>query len=173
MIKIVLSLERAKKLIELLKSDANVELETVEYKNEMLFQVPSNHEATFFRLLNEVIDKENELWLETNDEKRKFFPSECLYFEALGHDVILKNSFYKDIYLRHTLIELEEILTDLKFQRISKSVIVNLDKIEYIKPLINSKLEISLPGGIKLEVNRSYLKSFRLALKEKGKIEWK
>ena len=98
------------------------------------------------------------------------YPSECLYFEALGHDVILINSFFKDVYLRHTLLDLEEMLSNLRFTRISKSVIVNLDKIEYIKPLLNSKLELSLPGGIKLEVNRSYLKSFRLALIEKAGV---
>lgn len=170
MIKLALNIERAEKLIELLKSDANIELETLVLKDDILFQVPSQHEATFFRLLNELVDKENEFWLETNDEKRKVYPSECLYFEALGHDVILINSFFKDVYLRHTLLDLEEMLSNLRFTRISKSVIVNLDKIEYIKPLLNSKLELSLPGGIKLEVNRSYLKSFRLALKEKAGV---
>ncbi len=168
MIKLALNIERAEKLIELLKSDANIELETLVLKDDILFQVPTQHEATFFRLLNEIIDKESGFWLDTIDEKRKVYPSECLYFESLGYEVILVNSFYKDIFLKHTLAELEVILADLKFVRISKTVIVNLDKIEYIKPLLNSKLELSLPGGIKLEVNRSYLKPFRLALKEKG-----
>ncbi|HHT82189.1 MAG TPA: LytTR family transcriptional regulator [Acholeplasmataceae bacterium] len=168
MIKLALNIERAEKLIELLKSDAYIELETLVLKDDILFQVPTQHEATFFRLLNEIIDKESGFWLDTIDEKRKVYPSECLYFESLGYEVILVNSFYKDIFLKHTLAELEVILADLKFVRISKTVIVNLDKIEYIKPLLNSKLELSLPGGIKLEVNRSYLKPFRLALKEKG-----
>lgn len=168
MIKLALNIERTEKLIELLKSDANIELETLVLKDDILFQVPTQHEATFFRLLNEIIDKESGFWLDTIDEKRKVYPSECLYFESLGYEVILVNSFYKDIFLKHTLAELEVILADLKFVRISKTVIVNLDKIEYIKPLLNSKLELSLPGGIKLEVNRSYLKPFRLALKEKG-----
>lgn len=170
MIKLVLSLERAEKLIKLLKEDANIELETVVLTNDVIFQVPNKHEASFFRVLNEIIDQENEFWLEAIDHRFKVYPSNCLYFEALGHEVVLMNSYYKTIFLKHSLAELEEMLVDLKFVPISKSYIVNLDKIQYIKPLLNSKLELSLPGGIKLEVNRSYLKPFRRALKEKGGI---
>lgn len=170
MIKLVLNLERAEKLIAILKEDANIELKTVVLKNDVIFQVPTKHEASFFRVLNQIVDLENEFWLEANDQTIKVYPSNCLYFEALGHDVVLVNSYYKPIYLKHSLADLEEKLADLNFVRISKSVIVNLDKIEYVKPLINSKLELSLPGGVKLEVNRSYLKAFRIALKEKGGI---
>jgi CRISPR/Cas system CMR-associated protein Cmr1 (group 7 of RAMP superfamily) len=41
MIKLALNTERAEKLIELLKSDANIELETLVLKDDILFQVPS------------------------------------------------------------------------------------------------------------------------------------
>ena len=68
-----------------------------------------------------------------------------------------------------TLADLEFILKNLAFQRINKSVIINLKKITFIKPLLNSKLEIRL-GHYTFEVSRFYLKDFKKALKEKGGI---
>lgn len=168
MMKLVLSLPRAQKLIQSLKDEANIEIQTVALENDVIFQIPKQHEAVFFRYLNDIIDQENEFWLETYDQNLKVYPSSCLYFEAMGHEVVLINNFYKSVLLRHSLGEIEEKLSDLKFMRISKSVIVNLDKIIYVKPLLNSKIELSLPGQIKLEVNRSYIKAFKIALREKG-----
>lgn len=70
----------------------------------------------------------------------------------------------------YTLAELEEMLGDLWFERINKSQIVNLKKIIYIRPLLNSKIELTLTGDVKLEVNRSYLRAFKKALNEKGGV---
>lgn len=169
MIKLVLSNDKADKLVFKLKEDFNLELKMTKISNrEVLFLIDSDQEAIFFKVLNEIVDQENELWLQTFDGEMKLYPSNCLYFEVFDQETILTTDFYRTVYLRHTLNELEEMLANFTFQRISKSQIVNLKKITYIKPLLNSKIEITLSGNIKLVVNRSYLKAFKEALKNKG-----
>ncbi len=86
------------------------------------------------------------------------------YFEALDNDVfaIIGKERYSVI---EKLYVLEENLETRNFVRISKSFLVNLRKIEYIKPLVNSKLKLIMINGDILEVNRTYIKSFKGKLK--------
>lgn len=85
------------------------------------------------------------------------------YFEALDNDVFA--IIGKE---RYTVIEklyvLEENLVNMNFIRISKSFLVNLRKIEYVKPLVNSKLKLIMINGDILEVNRTYVKDFKRQL---------
>ena len=82
------------------------------------------------------------------------------YFEALDNDVyaIVDNEKY-DVFEK--LYVLEEMLTTKDFVRISKSFLVNTLKIDFIKPLFNYKLELKMLNGHKLEVNRTYVKTFK------------
>ena len=169
MTKLVLSKEQSEKLIKKLNDVVNLTVKTnVLSDDEVVFLIAKKDEPIVFKIFTEMLDQINELWLETYDGLIKVFPSNCLYFEADEQSVVLLTDFYKKIVLKNTLQELEEKLADLEFQRISKSVIVNLKKISYIRPLINSKIEITLVGKLQLSVNRSYLKAFKKALKEKG-----
>lgn len=63
------------------------------------------------------------------------------------------------------LYELEELLAFKDFIRVSKYCLVNIGKIDYIRTLLNSKLELQMNNGDLCEVNRSYLKAFKKALK--------
>ncbi len=63
------------------------------------------------------------------------------------------------------LYEIEEILSSKNFIRVSKYCLVNLGKIDYIKTALNSKLDLQMKNGDHVEVNRSYLKEFKKALK--------
>ncbi len=59
------------------------------------------------------------------------------------------------------LYELERQLADANFVRISKSCIVNILKLESVRPLINSRYEARLENGEKLIINRHYLPAFK------------
>ncbi len=166
--KLLLSKDKADALVEKLNK-TNLKVETKTLDDEILFILSSKEEASFLSLLKEVIDEAETIWLDSYDGKMNILPSRCLFFEVVDPDVILRTDLNETIYLRHTLAELEVMLENLAFQRINKSVIVNLKMINFIKPLFNSKLEIRVKH-YPFEVSRFYLKDFRKALKEKGGI---
>ncbi|MGI6359995.1 MAG: LytTR family DNA-binding domain-containing protein [Acholeplasmatales bacterium] len=166
--KLLLSKDKADALIVKL-NNTNLKIETKVLDDEVLFILSSKEEAAFLSLLKEVIDEAETIWLDSYEGKINILPSRCLFFEVVDPDVILRTDLNETLYLRHTLTELEVMLESLAFQRINKSVIVNLKKINFIKPLLNSKLEIKV-DYYQFEVSRFYLKDFRKALKEKGGI---
>ncbi len=64
----------------------------------------------------------------------------------------------------YRLYQLAETLADLGFVQISKSCILNINSLESIKPLINSRMEATLQNGEKLHVTRKYLDNIKQAL---------
>lgn len=69
------------------------------------------------------------------------------------------------LIVKMKLYELEELLAKKQFIRVSKYCLVNIGKINYIRALLNSKLELQMNNGDLCEVNRNYLKKFKEALK--------
>jgi len=69
------------------------------------------------------------------------------------------------LLIRSKLYEIEELLSSKGFIRISKFCLVSIGKIDYIKPALNSKLDLLMKNGDTLEVNRGYYKDFKQALK--------
>lgn len=86
------------------------------------------------------------------------------YFVVEEEDVfgVLNNT---RLIIKMKLYELDELLKDKDFIRVSKYCLVNIGKIEYIKSALNSKLDLLMKNGEHCEVNRSYLKDFKKALK--------
>ena len=64
----------------------------------------------------------------------------------------------------YRLYQLAENLADMGFVQISKSCILNINALESIKPLINSRMEATLQNGERLYVTRKYLDNIRQAL---------
>lgn len=82
------------------------------------------------------------------------------YFEAFENEVfalIGKERFY----VLEKLYVLEQTLTQKNFVRVSKSYLVNIAHIEYIRPMLNSKLKLIMTNKDSVEVNRTYVKSFK------------
>lgn len=82
------------------------------------------------------------------------------YFEAFENEVfalIGKERFY----VLEKLYVLEQTLTQKNFVRVSKSFLVNIAHIEYIRPMLNSKLKLIMTNKDSVEVNRTYVKSFK------------
>ena len=59
------------------------------------------------------------------------------------------------------LYELEEQLVNTSYIRVSKSIILNIEKLQSIKPLINGKLEATLKNQEKVLINRHYVPAFK------------
>lgn len=64
----------------------------------------------------------------------------------------------------YKLYEMEEMLPEGTFVRVSKSTILNIEKLTGVKTMVNSKLEAILSNGERICVTRKYLKNIKEAL---------
>jgi DNA-binding LytR/AlgR family response regulator len=89
--------------------------------------------------------------------------SEIQYFIVEDEEVfaVLSNT---RLIVKMKLYEIEELLKMKNFIRVSKYCLVNIRKIEYIRTLLNSKLELKMMNDDLCEVNRRYLKGFKSSL---------
>ena len=75
----------------------------------------------------------------------------------------------KDNYkTKYRLYQLYEKLIDKEFIQISKYCILNINKLDSIKQLFNSRMEATLTNGSRLYVNRKYIDSLEKKLMENG-----
>lgn len=84
------------------------------------------------------------------------------YFEAVDNKIFAYTA--KEAFEIHKkLYEIEKDFEHTDFLRISKSAIVNVSKIAYIKPVFNGRFEAQLKNGEKIIISRQYV----LELKKK------
>ncbi len=85
------------------------------------------------------------------------------YFEANENRVFAY--YHSDVYeVKYKLYELEELFSPLDFVRCSKSLILNMEKIDYLSPLFGGKLEAHLKNGEKVVISRQYVRSLKANL---------
>lgn len=73
----------------------------------------------------------------------------------------------KDVYrTEFRLYQLTEELAKLGFVQIGKSCILNINNLDTIKPLMNSRMEATLKNGERLFITRKYLVSLKEKLQE-------
>lgn len=90
--------------------------------------------------------------------------TDICYIEAVDDKVFLYTS--KQVYeTRQRLYELEELLKEKYFLRISKSMLLNLMKIQAIKPALNGRLTAVLKSGEEIIISRKYVQELKRALK--------
>ncbi len=71
----------------------------------------------------------------------------------------------KEVYMCSLrLYEIEKIVSQAGFVRVSKSTILNIEQLKGVKTLVNSRLEAILSNGERVCVTRKYLKGIREAL---------
>lgn len=89
--------------------------------------------------------------------------SDILYIESVDKRtfVYLEKDVLRTDY---RLYQLAESLADFGFVQISKSCILNINALESVKRLINSRMEATLKNGEKLHITRKYLDNIRQAL---------
>lgn len=106
---------------------------------------------------------ENKLQAKLDDKVFLINPSEVLYFESVDDHTFLYTQ--ENVYeIRYRLYELEEILSDKDFIRISKAQIVNIGKIKALRPELNRSLTATLVNGEVLNISRRYAKTLKTLL---------
>lgn len=86
--------------------------------------------------------------------------SDIFYFEALDEHVFAytKDKVYE---IKNRLYEVEERYQEIYFLRISKSIVVNLRKIQAITPALNARYTANLKNGEQLIISRQYVKHLK------------
>lgn len=90
-------------------------------------------------------------------------PAAVYYFEYVDQKVFAycKENVYE---IKKKLYELEEILPGQDFIRVSKSSILNLDKISSLAPAFGGRFEANLKNGEKIIISRQYVNTLKEAL---------
>lgn len=90
--------------------------------------------------------------------------SDIYYLEAVDNKVFIYCS--KEVYeTRQKLYELEEILTQKNFLRISKSVLLNLMKVQALTPALNGRFTAILMNKEEVIISRKYVPELKKTLK--------
>lgn len=90
--------------------------------------------------------------------------SDVFYIEGVDNKVFIYCE--KQVYeTRQKLYELEEALKEKHFLRVSKSVLLNLMKIESIKASLNGRFTAVIQNGEQIIVSRKYVPELKKALK--------
>ena len=99
-------------------------------------------------------------------EERQFeIPvSEVCYIEAVDNKVFIYTQ--KQVYeTRQKLYEMEELLKEKYFLRVSKSLLLNIMKVQSIKPALNGRFLAVLQSGEEIIISRKYVPELKKALK--------
>ena len=90
--------------------------------------------------------------------------TDLLYVEAVDNKVFLYTQ--KQVYeTRQKLYELEELLREKYFLRVSKSLLLNLMKVQSLKPAMNGRMLAVLKGGEEIIITRKYVADLKKAIR--------
>ncbi len=82
------------------------------------------------------------------------------YIESVDEKTFIysKNKVYESEY---KLYQIEKLLPESDFVRISKNCILNIRKLTSVRPMLNGKMEVRMNNDEIQVVNRHYLKDFK------------
>ena len=99
------------------------------------------------------------------DNKQFEIPvGDIFYIEAVDNKTFIYTQS-KVFETRQKLYELEAVLREKRFLRISKSTLINLMKIKAIKPALNGRFTALLYSGEETVISRKYVPEPKKALK--------
>ena len=103
----------------------------------------------------------------TKGEKKYAIPvTEIFYIESVDNKTFIYSS--KDCYeTTRKLYEFEELLKGRSFLRISKSVVLNIMKVDSIKPALNGRFSCILRNGEEVIISRKYVNPFKEFISKK------
>ena len=111
-----------------------------------------------------VKSREGKLTGLSGDRLYEIAVSDVCYIETVDNKTFLYTS--DNVYeTRQKLYELEELLKEKHFLQVSKSTLLNLMKVEAIKPSLNSRFLAELSSGEQIVISRKYVPNLKKALK--------
>ena len=116
------------------------------------------------KMLDLIVQGEDLFVIGTNEFGQKSVECRNFFYFIVEDDDVFGVLHNTRLLVRMKLYEIEELLLSKNFIRVSKYCLVNIGKIDYIKPALNSKLDLQMKNKERIEVNRAYLKEFKRAL---------
>ena len=111
-----------------------------------------------------VKSRQGQLTGTADDRMYEIAVSDIFYIESVDNKTFIYCKS-RDYETKQKLYELEEILREKHFLRVSKSVLLNLMKVSSIKPALNSRFTAVLFSGEQVIISRKYVPELKKALK--------
>lgn len=90
-------------------------------------------------------------------------PEDVFYFDTVDEKVFIYTA--DSVYETNLkLYEIEERFIGTSIIRVSKSIVLNLIKIDHVSPLLNGRIEAILQNGEKVIISRQYVPAFKSKL---------
>ena len=119
--------------------------------------------ASVKRVANFVRSVEQTVLCKKDEEECSVPVGDIFYIESVDKKTFVYCE--KDVYMCSLrLYEIEKMVEKAGFVRVSKSTILNIERLKGVKTLVNSRLEAILSNGERVCVTRKYLKDIREAL---------
>ena len=99
------------------------------------------------------------------DGKRYEVPVVDLFYAESVDDRLFLYTANDSYEIRMKLYELEDLLKNTSFFRVSKSMIVNLMKITSVRPALNGRFSAMLKNGEEIIISRKYVPALKQILK--------
>ncbi len=115
-------------------------------------------------ILERIVLEKSRIMVQTKDGFMQTYAKDIMYLEAFGDDIYMHLEDESSQLIKQPLYQLETLLGPYHFVRIGKSFILNIMKIKFIRSGLNAKLDLELIDGTRLEVTRSFVKPFKVAL---------
>ena len=139
-----------------------MDIQIIESNNETLKVIIKCRQVNdkVLRLKSHIELFDQKILAKGEDENFVIEANDVLYFEAFDDRTFLY-TIDNVLEVKLRLYELEAFLSEKDFIRISKSHIVNINKITKLKPELNRTLLLTLCDGEQLSVSRNYVKQFK------------
>ncbi len=168
MIKIIWSKDELSKLEDQLNKN-HVNYMIIEHPSELPehmigIEIDATNHEDLRKVINMIEYEKMQMFFPSPDGFVQLHIANIFYLEAFGEEIVAHMHQQKKEHIKKPLYQLEELLKPYHFVRISKSFIVNIRRITYIKVGLNAKLHLTLSDNSHLEVTRSFVKSFKKSL---------
>lgn len=98
-----------------------------------------------------------------NKEVYRLKLDEILYFEAVG-ELVFAYTMTRIFEIKMRLYQVEEVVKKNMILRVSKSFLVNLKKIENVRPALNGRFIATMINGEEVLISRQYAKEVAKAI---------
>ena len=116
------------------------------------------------KILDVLRDGGEKLYGKKESDVVSVIPGDVLYIESVD-DKIFAYTCDDVIRLEGTLAGIIQKLGDERFFRCSKSMIINIDKVDSLHSLSSNRIDATMEGGEHIMISRTYASEFRRILR--------